>query len=533
MSLVLRRLAVGAAVIAVCAAVFAAPTTAQTIGPAQREVILIRVSGWSLPALLERPAVAALAAAGGAAVAPSTALLGTNVDPGDPDAIVRERLAASGATRALVVVVGIVPAQGDPLLPVVVAEGSPAELLAGEGTPRALYSDSTHRDGVVTDRDVLATVNAFWGAEPTVDPGTPLVASDAAAPIDLHRRFLQRVDSLGAVGAVFAVLATVIGLGALAALWLRRRVPSALLRVFAWSCMAVPALALMLLLAGHLPVLTTGYVIGSVSLGTASVTFVGGRRGARGAPALIGSIVLVGLAVEAATGWRGQLLAFLGASLLDGGRFYGLSNAFIGLLVGSALFVAWRLPRDRGVALLVLTGIFAGFPMLGSNVGGATTAFAAAGLWWGVGRRGRMDIVAILAGAVAAIVGVAVVFAAHALWPTTTHVDGAIASGGLIDHYIDRVRLGVRMIREHPLALIPALGGPMLFALVLRPPAVFREGFALDPGSREVVSVAAVASLVAYVANDSGAAAAGLTWGMGLVLALWVSLRAASERMSP
>jgi hypothetical protein len=258
----------------------------------------------------------------------------------------------------------------------------------------------------------------------------------------------------------------------------------------------------------------------------------GGGGGAGPAPTTIGALVLLGFLVEAATGWSGQLLSFLGASLLDGGRFYGLSNALIGLLVGAAMFVAWRLPRSWAVALLLATGVFAGFPMLGSNVGGATTAFAAAGLWWGIGRRGRLDAAALLLGAAVTLAGIVLVFAAHAIWPTPTHVDGAIAEGsGILGHYVDRLRIGARMLREHPLAVIPALGGPILLGLVLRPPAAFADGFAADPGSREVVLVLALASLVAYVANDSGAAAAGLTWGLGLVLALWVSLRAPSARM--
>lgn len=502
-------------------------------GPSEREVIWVRVADRSLPELLAVPEVAALAAVGGAAIAPASTLLGTTFDAGDVGTVLRERLAASEATRVLAIVVGTRPAAGESLLPVVIAEGDPATLLAATGEPRALTSDSTHRDGVVTAADLLASANAFWGgAVPSIGAGAVIRPTDAPAPLDLRRRFLERAGSLVPVGAVAAILATVIGLGAIGGLARRDRTSPRLLGALSWAVLAVPFLGLALVLAGHLPVLTASVVLPVVLVVAAALTWAAGRRGAGAAPTRVGGVVLLGFAVEAATGWTGQLLAFLGASLLDGGRYYGMSNACIGLLVGAAAFLAWRLPRARGVAVLLATGAFAGLPMLGSNVGGATTAFAAAGLWWGIGRRGRLDVVALLLAGAVTLAGVAVVFAAHAAWPTPTHVDGAIAQGsGILGHYVDRLRLGARMLRDHPLAVIPALGGPILLALAARPPAAFASGFAAAPGSRDVVLVLAVASLVAYAANDSGAAAAGFTWGLGLVLALWVSLRAPSARM--
>ena len=75
----------------------------------------------------------------------------------------------------------------------------------------------------------------------------------------------------------------------------------------------------------------------------------------------------------------------LGGSQLDGGRFFGLPNAFIGLLMGGSLYVAQRLPRTAGTVLIAAAGLFAGSPWTGSNIGAAVTLFAAAGIWWGLG----------------------------------------------------------------------------------------------------------------------------------------------------
>ena len=49
-----------------------------------------------------------------------------------------------------------------------------------------------------------------------------------------------------------------------------------------------------------------------------------------------------------------------------------------------------------GYGLLVAVGLFAGFPMLGADLGGALTMFVAAGLWWALRTRGRLRWVDLL-----------------------------------------------------------------------------------------------------------------------------------------
>ncbi|MFM8999245.1 MAG: hypothetical protein ACKOKE_04135 [Actinomycetota bacterium] len=278
--------AVAVATAAVILAVAASPGFAQTADAGDRDVVWVRVADRSLPELLAVPEVAALAAAGGAAIAPASTLLGTTVDAGEVGDIVRDRLAASTADRVLVLVVGTEPPAGDALLPIVVAEGDPTRLLATTGAPRALTSDSTHRDGVVTAADVLATANAFWGGEvPRDGAGAIVHPTDAAAPLDLHRRFLERSRSLVPVGAAFAILATVVGLGAIAALVRRERTPALLLRALAWAVLAVPGLSLTLLFVGHLPTLTVGIVLPAAAVGAVVVTGHGRGPGwARSSP---------------------------------------------------------------------------------------------------------------------------------------------------------------------------------------------------------------------------------------------------------
>src|SRR5919201_598749 len=78
-----------------------------------------------------------------------------------------------------------------------------------------------------------------------------------------------------------------------------------------------------------------------------------------GGPWPLGTAFLVLDAVMAGPAMR---LPLLGGTAFDGGRFYGLPNAFIALLLSGTVFLAAWTTRVRGVVLLAAAGLFAGFP---------------------------------------------------------------------------------------------------------------------------------------------------------------------------
>lgn len=522
------RAAAGAVLAAASfAALTLAPAAAQSLSP--RPVLLVRVGGWSLDALLELPVTGALARAGGAALMVGPGAIGATVDTDDPDAAIEAFLAETDADEVAIAVVGVVaPSAIDRLVPVVFAVGAPGDLLAGDGPQRALTSDSTRREGIVVPDDVLRSLGLGGGG---ADLRIADVDADADVPLDLRRRFLERAGSVGPVGASAGIAVTIAGVVGLIALgrrgaWARRAAP-----VLAWAALAVPGLALSLLLAGHLPSLRLLPVAATVVAVTAAVTAVAVGAGTAAAVRRVGAVVLAAVVVEAATGWDGQVLPFLGASMLDGGRYFGVSNAFIGLLVAPAVFVAWGMPRAVGTAVVVGAALLGGLPMLGSNLGAGITAAAAAGTWWAIGDGRRPDRRDLAMGATIAVAAGAAILVAHALSPAPTHVQAALEGGGLVGRYLARVEIGLRMLVDHPVTIVPALGAPAMLWAALRPPAAWRRGIEVVPGAGPVVVTCAVAGVVGYLANDSGAAAAGLCSGSALVVAMWTSLRAASGKM--
>src|SRR5439155_3717594 len=125
--------------------------------------------------------------------------------------------------------------------------------------------------------------------------------------------------------------------------------------------------------------------------------------------------VIVFFVVEALRGWPDTLFPVLGGSALDGARFFGLPNTYIGVLLGAGLWLAAALPAYAGFVLLFALGLFAGFPELGADIGGALTLFAAAGLWHGVRVRPRFGWREAALALVVVLGGLALVLGANAV----------------------------------------------------------------------------------------------------------------------
>lgn len=559
--------------LAVCGVVAAAVFVGGTVGAQpedQRSLLVVLVPGAGFDDLMAMPDLASLARAGGAGLlvnpddvvefGGSPHLRGETrkvlVSGTSLQALVeRTRPAGFADDELLVIVIGADLSSGSAekdianigLGPeiggVVVAEGTPETLFPETGEQGSLTSDSTRRDGVVTGGDVRATLIEYLGRAPLVSgdvpTGSPIEIIPGPPPFELHERYLAQRRMYVPIGTAGGIYLAIVGLGAIAALALGNHVPRNVRRIFGWGCLSVAALATALLAAGHLPDLTYATVVPFVALVTVFGTLAFApleHRDVLLIPAGLGIAVLAYFAVEAILAWTAALTPFVGGSELDGGRFYGLPNAFIGLLIGACLWIAQRLRSLAGFALLVAVALFAGLPYLGANLGGGVSLFAAAGLWLAIRERERLGLwrgIGVFVGVTA--LGAAVILAAHAVSPFETHVtrfeEQAGGLAGVFEKFGDRLQVGLDLIARNPFALIPVLGLPIAIAAVLRPPTPLRPSMQRSPAWRDAILVTLLAGVVAYLVNDSGPAAAGFAFGLGLGGLLGVSLLSEAGKM--
>src|SRR5205085_7005973 len=113
-----------------------------------------------------------------------------SASPGVAGAKVRAVLAQRDGSElpTLVIVLQAQPSTqmtrvGDEVTPIVMAEGTPPRLLRATALMHTLTSETTRRDGVVSNEDVAPTILHFFGIPvPSEMNGSPIRVIDQAPP---------------------------------------------------------------------------------------------------------------------------------------------------------------------------------------------------------------------------------------------------------------------------------------------------------------------------------------------------------------
>jgi hypothetical protein len=430
-------------------------------------------------------------------------------------------------TRFLVLVVSPQPSAamdrvGDEVTPILMAEGTSSQLARRSGPIHALTSDTTRQGGLVSNVDVGPTVLDFFGIPiPSEMDGQPIRVTDDPAPFHLHRLHLdqRRIRLPLQLGEVaFVAGLGIVGIPLLFFQGKRGRLPRRVAGAMRFLALCGGALPIPLMLGGLLPRLTYQVVVPFLALSVIALAVLAGSArwpGPLGPFTFLGVAGLTVVAIDALFGWPGARIPLIGGTMFDGVRFFGLPNAFIGLLLASALFVAATLPAFPGFVVLLAAGLFAGFPSLGADIGGAVSLLFAGGLWWVLRTRPRVGVreVAFVAGVVAIGLGV-VLLANRYLAGTPTHATRFVertghSLAGAWDTYGRRLGAGFGQLRKVPAAWIPVVGLPIVLGFVLARPGPI--GWGLDlAGDRwkHLLVVLTLAGVVAFFANDTGVAAA-------------------------
>ena len=425
----------------------------------------------------------------------------------------------TSAMETLVLLVTAPPSEemrerGDTVTPVVMAIKTTGEVSDAieqsieMAKPTGLTSDTTTRDGVVSNIDVAPTVLDFLGIEPPEEMAGSPIEAVAAPPTELHTRYLEWREVVGPVGLLvlgLAIVALLVGLTLIFGPWQPPRRLVAAVAVVGLGSVS----GLVTLVPGSLlPTFAWPVVIATVAGGGAALIAFSLRLAGRSPVGPVALVSLAGLALVAAdvaAGWRTGLTPLLGGSALDGERFFGLGNPYAGIVLGGAVLGASRLRPGMGVALIAGAAAFAGLPFLGADVGGCITLAICAGLWFGLNRWKGFEwktwAVAAAAGALAMVV---LVVTHRLLPPGETHVSRTLSGSdgvfGALGVFWERLRMNIESTAGF--SWLAVLGLPVWLLVALRPPSRLRPLFE-DERWRWGLIVLSIGGILGYVLNDT------------------------------
>ena len=439
------------------------------------------------------------------------------------------------------------------------AELTVCVVLAPGSEPGVLLSGTTRRAGLVTTLDLAPTVLQYFGLPA---PGgysgraTRSVPRSTNAPSRLLT-FCRRVRAAEEFRYVLLPLYSVALFGSVAVgwvlFWRRRAAPRWMWRLVAGFLLAllwVPSAALIMpLLVGA--VAGPWRELGVVALlaGAPAALSSWRARDALSATRWAAIATVGALGVDLATGAHLQPYYALGYSVLSGGRYYGLGNEAMAVLVAAALLVvgcqagATQRARRTELSLLAVSAIaivLVGHPRLGANAGGTLTVATTLCLALLARRSGRLHWWHLpLAGVVAVAVLAGFVMADRLQGSDAqTHLGraaGAAQAGGwrvIADIAARKLGMSFRVL-TYTAWSIPGvlLGLGVLWAFLTRGSRFRREVRAVAPQFDAVLPAAGLGGVVGALTNDTGVAIPALMWAMVALAALHSLVK--TERTAP
>ena len=307
------------------------------------------------------------------------------------DKIISELLKRIDLSRTLLLIITPCPTlaakeKKNTLTPIII-------LKEGE-RPGLLTSFSTRRRGIVTNCDIAPTILIYLGIKvPPFTTGRKIYSEDSKSSLkevlNLNRKLAsleaQRRPLLYSV-VIFQSIASIL---VLIFTLLKARLSSSFFPFSNFLLLSLAALPLGLLL---LPLIFSGTILKSAIFLILIILLLAVlSKGAFSRVNALTSLYLILtliLAIDILSGSNLMKYSLLGYSFIEGSRFYGIGNEYMGVLVSSSL-IGITLLLDRPSSFKILKKLFIPFsisifllialPVLGANVGGGITAIFAFG----------------------------------------------------------------------------------------------------------------------------------------------------------
>lgn len=261
-----------------------------------------------------------------------------------------------------------------------------------------LTSDTTKRAGLVANIDLAPTILNYFEIEvPAEMAGNIINPQTAKSPLDFLAKRHDQIYTMRVVRTPFVItyaLLLLIGL-TLVVLTLRwrslgRKINARgieALKIFLLFMLAVPLSTLLQIPLNKDNIalsLISGFAI-AIFFSLAGYWFF--RKKALPSLLLITVITSLVIVIDSLTGTNLSQRSFFGSDMISGGRYYGLGNVYMGVLIGASTFSLAGLADTKvlkkylssiGFFGLLTVGIVVGHPRIGANVGGLITGLGAA-----------------------------------------------------------------------------------------------------------------------------------------------------------
>lgn len=414
--------------------------------------------------------------------------------------------------------------------------------------PGLLTSNTTRRPGLLSNYDLQPAVFSYLGHN-YPNPGISTIKSDHSLQVldkqlTLFCKLRMSRNPLHSIFMLFAIMGIVIGALAFVA---GRKNFLRYVNYIVYCTLSMPLVFLFISFSKY-------FSLGGVILICLGATLLMGAlihimfKDPLDALLLLTATTAVLLIVDCFTGSRLMLLSPLGSDAIAGGRFYGIGNDYMGVLLASTiiatLLLLTRLKSLKpvyktllGLLPLLIATVVIGHPHFGANMGGFITAMVSMGFFFIINSGRKISFKQVILVGLLAILGVFAIAQLDALFnPTPSHAGKAISTlysgaGATVLLGIIKIKLGIlaSTVYHSSWSLILLLLASTLAVLKWKTPTALLRIAVEDPPIDQALKILLITAVTVFVVNDTGVIAATLIL-LYLLNSLWLAISSNSYR---
>jgi len=410
------------------------------------------------------------------------------------------------------------------------------------GIPAGLLSSSTtRRAGLVSNSDFLPAVMAFLGDKPKPVMKTTPGTDHSLQALDQKLAFLIRLrQQRGVLHLIFIFFAVLTIAGGYWVHICKQEKGSRVLSLLLLTTLSMPLVILCLSLFGYRSIgLSACLLIGLSILAGVTLYYV---FGSNLLPAVLwlSFATMLAITADAFLGSPLMINSALGSDSIAGGRFYGIGNDYMGILLASSIVSITLLisslrmkPLTKALLGLVPLGIVTtaiGHPHYGANMGGLITGIVMLGFFYLVIMEIRLTPKRLVLIGLTALAGVLAVARLDALFSANpSHAGQAITSlfsGGWTALFsIIKIKLGIlgNAVYHSPWSLVLLLSVIFLASSWIRHQQTLGDVLRQFPAVQKAGNLLLLTAVTVFLVNDTGVIAAALIF-LYLCSLLWAAL---------